>query len=288
VRPGSEKHSSGENHGFTNESSSGTNDLELIACTDINALGSDLSSQIELDVDFNFDTWSPQDLGPDIPLDITWPPIDDSELSPLSALGVMSDSFSTSSLTSSSPNLAPLLQDYQTATTSFPDTYLLPIPALTLLRACRTIAARLGIVMQLWDCASISPFYINASLSSASSPTTDGGSIPSYIGSFIDTSTLPENLQPTRTQRLVPHHPLLDVLPWPSVRDKLILFFSQPAELRPAVLDMGQLVADLEDEAEGVVINDEGTEPWEAARWEVGGALRRRWWFALDSAVKRR
>jgi Domain of unknown function (DUF3425) len=104
----------------------------------------------------------------------------------------------------------------------------------------------------------------------------------------VDVAALPENLRPTRTQRLVPHHPLLDILPWPGVRDKLILFFAQPVGVRPPGLDRGQLVADLEDEAEGVVVRAEGMEPWEMGSWEVGKAIEKRWWFVLDSKVRRR
>lgn len=66
------------------------------------------------------------------------------------------------------------------------------------------------------------------------------------------------------------------------------MYFCQPVGLRPAELGMGQLVADLEDEAEGVVVRVGGTEPWEVKNWEVGRALEKRWWFVLDAKVKRR
>lgn len=34
--------------------------------------------------------------------------------------------------------------------------------------------------------------------------------------------SLPPNLHPVREQILIPHHPALDALLWPSVREKLI------------------------------------------------------------------
>ena len=46
---------------------------------------------------------------------------------------------------------------------------------------------------------------------------------------------LPANLRPTEAQLSLPHFPVLDVLPWPSVRTKLIFLFSQPDHLRPPI-----------------------------------------------------
>jgi hypothetical protein len=266
--------------GHRNESSLGP-EVPLPAFGgDADSLEADPTAEAGIDIDFDFDDWSSQIMRPDLPSDIIWPllpwPLLDTDpLPPLPELNLPSDMFRAPL----SPNLAPLLQDYQTANTSFPDTYLLPIPALTLLRACVTIATRLGIAMQVWDCSSKSPFYVGSDSVS---------DISASSGMGVDVAALPENLRPTRTQRLVPHHPLLDILPWPGVRDKLILFFAQPVGVRPPGLDRGQLVADLEDEAEGVVVRAEGMEPWEMGSWEVGKAIEKRWWFVLDSKVRRR
>lgn len=75
---------------------------------------------------------------------------------------------------------------------SFPDTCLLPVPELTILRAFVRIATRLGCKDSLWDINSTSPFFANPSAS---------------------TSHLPKTWQPTPSQMLVHHHPFLDFLP---------------------------------------------------------------------------
>lgn len=241
-----------------------------------------------VDVDFDFDGWSSQISPSNLPFDAAWPLLAAEMLPPFPASDASSHSCLLPNFTPSSSGLSPLLQDYETATASFPDTYLLPIPALGLLRACLIIAKRLGIATQLWDCASVSPFYVGSSLSLDNTSEDSVGSTIGSLGVDIDIASLPENLRPTRTQYLLPHHPLLDILPWPSVRDKLIMFFAQPAGLRPESLGRQQLVEDLEDEAEGVVVRGGQTEPWEVDSWEIGKALEKRWWFVLDTKVKRR
>ncbi|RMZ82117.1 hypothetical protein DV737_g2216, partial [Chaetothyriales sp. CBS 132003] len=101
---------------------------------------------------------------------------------------------------------------------------------------------------------------------------------------------LPDNLRPTRAQLTHPHHPLLDLLPWPSVREKLVLIFSLPAEKRPpcaaSPTALLELVYDIEDSAEGVRIW--GDDPCSDKSWEVGEKVFVNWWWALDRDVIRR
>ena len=106
---------------------------------------------------------------------------------------------------------------------------------LDLLRGCLVIAKRLGVAETLWSLSANSPFNAPA--------TRD-----------LDYSHLPLNLQPTAIQKSTPHHPLLDLFPWPAVRNKLILVFAQPAEFRPPQAQLIDLVYDIEDTAEGVRI----------------------------------
>lgn len=49
----------------------------------------------------------------------------------------------------------------------------------------------------------------------------------------VPLADLPENLRPTEAQLILPHYPVIDVLPWPSVRTRLICLFNQPDRLRP-------------------------------------------------------
>ena len=177
------------------------------------------------------------------------------------------------------PDLVTSTQDRQTAGFSFPDDYLLTVSELDLLRACMCIAFRLGCSDQIWDLTSISPFY------NGPSPSHSGASSSPHRSSL--SSILPDNLVPTPAQRQLSHHPVLDILPWPTVRDKLIHVFDQPVELRPLAargnLSLVQLVYDMEDSAEGIRVW--GADPCDSGNWEVGQVFFQRWWWALDREV---
>ncbi|KAF2116166.1 hypothetical protein BDV96DRAFT_686568 [Lophiotrema nucula] len=153
-----------------------------------------------------------------------------------------------------------------------PDGSLLPIPALATLNAFSTIATMLNLVSEIYN-----PLYLHT--------------LPS-----IPNPSLPPNLHPIPAQVAIPHHPLLDILPWPSVREKLICMFSLPSALRPSAArgDEGEgvmrIVQDLDDFGEGCRVHGnavgwgEGSELVEEA-WEVGECFYRNWWWCLDSKV---
>ncbi|KAJ0167530.1 hypothetical protein CTA2_2036 [Colletotrichum tanaceti] len=86
---------------------------------------------------------------------------------------------------------------------------------------------------------------------------------------------------------LVPHHPIMDFLPWPDVRDRIINFFSLPDEARPSAargqLGLVNFAYDLEDSGEGARIW--GADPYDESSWEVGQVLFERWWFVFDRKV---
>ena len=143
----------------------------------------------------------------------------------------------------------------------------LPMLELNLMRGAVAIAQRLEVHDLIWSLDSQSPFY--------------------HASSQTSWSHLPVNLRPTQVQLRNPHHPIFDILPWPSVRDKLILVFSQNPEIRPptarspfAMLD---LVYDIEDPAEGVRIW--GDDPYRDDNWEVGEKLFKNWWWCLNSEI---
>lgn len=153
----------------------------------------------------------------------------------------------------------------------FPDEAHLEMLELTLLRGCMMVATRLNIQELIWSLTAVSPF-------------TD----PSL--SFTHYKHLPSNLQPTIVQLTVPHHPLLDLLPWPKVRDRLILILSQPPESRPpqaasptALMDF---VYDVEDSSEGIRLS--GNDPYSANNWEVGEKVFNSWWWIFDRDVLKR
>ena len=149
---------------------------------------------------------------------------------------------------------------------SLADSYLLPVHELTLLKAIMRIASRMGCKDELWSLTARSPF--------------NGG-----FGTPSD--QLPMAWQPTPSQILMPHHPILDFFPWPSVRDRVIGIFSLPDETRPpnAVGPMAlvHLAYDMEDSAEGVRIY--GGDPYDPSCWEVGQVFFQRWWFLFDREI---
>jgi hypothetical protein len=99
----------------------------------------------------------------------------------------------------------------------------------------------------------------------------------------------------------IPHHPFLDALPWPSVREKLICIFSLPSMCRPAIAQddddeegtskpIMRLVTDLDDHRDGVRIHGNlvgwgsSNELAEEA-WEVGEVFYKNWWWCLDRKI---
>ncbi|WEW57266.1 hypothetical protein PRK78_002731 [Emydomyces testavorans] len=178
------------------------------------------------------------------------------------------------------------LQSHQTSTFTFPDDRIIDVPTLTLLKAVLTIATRLSVTEQLWDFSSVSPFFTGPALSqSASASPSSGSNSPANLPATL--AALPANFRPTPTQRLIPHHPLLDLLPWPKVRDKLIQVFSLPPHLRPAPaadpMGLVTLVYDIEDPTEGLRVS--GSDPFMVDMWEVGQLVFQRWWWAFDGTI---
>ncbi|KAI1081598.1 hypothetical protein F5B20DRAFT_578929 [Whalleya microplaca] len=153
-------------------------------------------------------------------------------------------------------------------TLSFPDSYLLPVNERTLMRAFLRIGARIGCTSSFWDIASNSPFN-------------DG------THTALSAQQLPPTWQPTPSQRSMPHHPVIDFLPWPGVRDRLLMILCLPDAVRPPAaagpLALTQFAYDMEDSAEGIRIW--GGDPCESSSWEVGQVLFERWWFLFDRKI---
>lgn len=166
---------------------------------------------------------------------------------------------------------------------------------MSMVQAFMSIATALNICDNLWD-----PSYMHV--------------MPSSLSLH---PSLPENLRPVSVQLVIPHHPALDLLPWPTMREKLICMLAMPSKLRPPVAreedDDGrwpclnafgnstsagqskaitQLVQDLDDFQDGGGIRvhgnsvawGQGSEFVEEA-WEVGESFYRKWWFCLDEKI---
>lgn len=106
---------------------------------------------------------------------------------------------------------------------------------------------------------------------------------------------------------------MLDLLPWPSVRDKLICILSLPSSFRPSVAQeddeeeeilspisqgfkqgraITQLIEDLDDPQDGAGLRvhgnftkwGDGNELLEDA-WEIGDHLYQKWWWCFDLKI---
>ncbi|KAF6815454.1 hypothetical protein CSOJ01_03537 [Colletotrichum sojae] len=177
----------------------------------------------------------------------------------------------TSTTMSASPSTvdpASLLNGSSPSTDScgFADSYLLPMSDLKVLKGLLRVATRLGSYSVMWDPAANSPFN---------------------LGTGTAAELLPLTWRPTATQVLTPHHPIMDFLPWPGVRDRIISVFNLPDPARPpaarGTLGLVNFAYDLEDSAEGARIW--GADPYDASTWEVGQVLFERWWFLFDRSV---
>lgn len=157
------------------------------------------------------------------------------------------------------------LQNLESSQFTFPDDGTLDVPELQVMKAGLNIAEMLGCAESLWDFSALRVL--------------EKSSIPA--------SFLPPNLEPTEVQRRIPHHPLFDLFPWPSVRTKLVIVFSQPVQARPPVardpMALMQMFYDMDDFAEGLKIS--GEDWYSEENWEVGQAFFTNWWWALDRSV---
>lgn len=180
------------------------------------------------------------------------------------------------------------------------DGSILTVPVLSLIKAFISIGTALGVCENLWD-----PSYMHVMPASTSCQL-----------------SLPANLRPIPAQLVIPHHPALDLLPWPSMREKLICMLAMPSKLRPPIAqeddDNGinvfgswscsdvagnsapagqskaitQLVQDIDDfdDSGGLRVHgnsvawDQGNEFVEEA-WEVGEQFYRKWWFCIDQKI---
>ncbi|KAG8666700.1 hypothetical protein FPOAC2_11818 [Fusarium poae] len=86
---------------------------------------------------------------------------------------------------------------------------------------------------------------------------------------------LPSAIAPTDLQKVVPHRPYLDMLPWASLRDKLLKSMS--------VINEDEFMSDMRSGNLKVW----GQLPWDPMGWEVSENFARRWWFLMDGGIVR-
>ncbi|PRP82715.1 hypothetical protein PROFUN_09977 [Planoprotostelium fungivorum] len=83
---------------------------------------------------------------------------------------------------------------------------------------------------------------------------------------------LPPNLRPTHLQMVTPHHPYIDLLPWPAFRDRLLSVAN--------LIDEDVLCADMHDNGEGFVVW--GSSPNDEWSWEISEYFAKKYWFLMD------
>ncbi|PLB54761.1 hypothetical protein P170DRAFT_452423 [Aspergillus steynii IBT 23096] len=88
--------------------------------------------------------------------------------------------------------------------------------------------------------------------------------------------TLPMPLQPTAIQRSIPHHPWLDLLPVPQMRDNLILAgeFEEEDQLCLDMKGSGSSTAG----RSGIIV---WSDPWDPSGWEVTEAFVGSWGWVI-------
>ena len=85
--------------------------------------------------------------------------------------------------------------------------------------------------------------------------------------------TLPASIKPTLNQEIIPHKPYIDMLPWASLRDKLLKCANTINETE-FVVDMVSMD-----------LRIWGKRPWDPRSWEVGPAFAQKWWFLMDEEI---
>lgn len=141
-----------------------------------------------------------------------------------------------------------------------------------LLRACFYNANSLGISMRefsTFKCMSLcSPFY---------RPQTSMSDDSGVLLAAVSTPSIPAHLQPTLPQILFPHHPLLDLLPFPKLRAKAITL----AATAPHILDAVEFKQDIVEKG-GLICRHRvgagvGVQPWDMRSWEVAPWFYKKW-----------
>lgn len=183
------------------------------------------------------------------------------------------------------------------------DGALLRIPILDALSAFSKVALAFDVMPHVWN-----PSYLHV--------------VPPPTAAV---AALPKNLQPVLAQLTIPHHPMLDLLPWPTVRERLICMLSMPSAIRPPVAQeedgdedccqssaanspsqsdaslrggvkqskaIMRLSLDLEGVQGGEGLRIHGnTSTWSEGNeltedaWEIGDEFYRKWWWCLDQNI---
>jgi hypothetical protein len=103
---------------------------------------------------------------------------------------------------------------------------------------------------------------------------------PRFSNDSKQAMSSPPALQPTILQRTVAHHPWIDLLPFPQLRDNVLMY------METGLVDDDDLCEDLLLVDDPRDINSKPSiivwgMPWDSKGWEVNPAFLRKWGFLL-------
>ena len=131
-----------------------------------------------------------------------------------------------------------------------------------------------------------SPFYLTRA-SLGKNPALQNSAPASYFGPRRDTDDgdsfyedIKPDLRPTRIQTNIPHHPCLDVLPWPTFRSNAIM----AASMDPPPIDEDDLCLDMLNDgircwgSTAMSLHGHGQgSPWDSRSWEAAPWFLQKW-----------
>lgn len=141
---------------------------------------------------------------------------------------------------------------------------LISVQQLNVFNALTRNAAALGLGMFWLVCDAVSPFGQNG---------------PCLAGAS-ESALLPKSLRPTSRQTSALHHPWVDVLPWPELRDKILFLAANE------LIDEDELWYDMVEFDASESCHDASLivwgEPWDPRGWEVSTGFLRKWGWILQ------
>jgi hypothetical protein len=144
--------------------------------------------------------------------------------------------------------------------------------------ACIANASILGFSLSQESCEDLkSPFFRGSTSESAAK-----------VACLNDFSALSPDLRPSATQLVHRHHPYIDVLPFPTLRERIIKLAYVEEE---PMIDEDELCQDLNDGLVcwGSVLDGRNSAmgsgaPWDVRSWEAQPWFLKKWWIVIGGA----
>lgn len=95
----------------------------------------------------------------------------------------------------------------------------------------------------------------------------------------------PPSLTPTMFQLSTPHHPWLDLFPWPKLRDRIIYlcYIAEDMDDDDLCFDMAEFDAPRDTESMSLIV---WGEPWDSRGWEATVPFLRKWGWLLEGCTE--